>query len=141
MQWVHQPPLFGLALHIAVAVAVFIRHDVAIGRPHQVLSEASEAPESEEERRLWGNICPVHARRATFVLSILSLAPTLSSPWEGPQDVCAFAILTALMLPSVIDGLGALLQGQQPQCRAVYSVGPGWSSTKIGKQTAGLRYA
>ena len=25
------------------------------------------------------------ARRATFVLSILSLAPDLSSPWEVPQ--------------------------------------------------------
>ena len=28
---------------------------------------------------------PAHARRATFVLSILSLAPGLSSPWEFPQ--------------------------------------------------------
>ena len=28
---------------------------------------------------------PVHAQRATFVLSILSLAPSLSSPWEIPQ--------------------------------------------------------
>ena len=28
---------------------------------------------------------PAHARRATFVLSILSLAPGLSSSWEVPQ--------------------------------------------------------
>ena len=28
---------------------------------------------------------PAHARRATFVLSILSVAPSLSSPWEVPQ--------------------------------------------------------
>ena len=32
-----------------------------------------------------GNACPARARRATFVLSILSLAPSLSSPWEVPQ--------------------------------------------------------
>ena len=29
--------------------------------------------------------CPAHARRATFVLSILSLAPSLSPPQEVPQ--------------------------------------------------------
>ena len=34
---------------------------------------------------LWGNVCPAHARRATFVLRILSLAPGLSSPWEISQ--------------------------------------------------------
>ena len=34
---------------------------------------------------LRGNVCLAHARRATFVLSILSLAPSLSSPWEVPQ--------------------------------------------------------
>ena len=28
---------------------------------------------------------PAHAQRATFVISILSLAPSLSSPWEVPQ--------------------------------------------------------
>ena len=28
---------------------------------------------------------PAHARHAPFVLSILSLAPSLSSPWEVPQ--------------------------------------------------------
>ena len=28
---------------------------------------------------------PAHARRATFVSSILSLAPNLSTPWEVPQ--------------------------------------------------------
>ena len=31
------------------------------------------------------NGCPVHARRATFVLRMLSLAPSLSSPMEVPQ--------------------------------------------------------
>ena len=35
-----------------------------------------------------GNVCPAHARRATFVLSILSLAPSLSSPWEVPRVDC-----------------------------------------------------
>ena len=37
----------------------------------------------------WGECLPAahpaHARRATFVLSILSLAPSLSSPREVPQ--------------------------------------------------------
>ena len=28
---------------------------------------------------------PAHARHTTFVLRILSLAPSLSSPWEVPQ--------------------------------------------------------
>ena len=28
---------------------------------------------------------PAHARHTTFVLSMLSLAPGLSSPWEVPQ--------------------------------------------------------
>ena len=28
---------------------------------------------------------PAHARCATFVLSIVSLAPSLSSPWEVPK--------------------------------------------------------
>ena len=32
-----------------------------------------------------GNVCQARARRATFVLSILSLAPSLSSPWDIPQ--------------------------------------------------------
>ena len=36
-------------------------------------------------RYLRGNVCPAHARRATFVLCTLSLAPSLSSPWEVPQ--------------------------------------------------------
>ena len=29
---------------------------------------------------LWGNVCPAHARHAIFVLSIMALAPNLSSP-------------------------------------------------------------
>jgi hypothetical protein len=33
----------------------------------------------------WGNVCLARARRATFVLRILSLAPRLSSPREVPQ--------------------------------------------------------
>ena len=33
----------------------------------------------------WGNVCPARARRAIFVLSILALAPSLSSPREVPQ--------------------------------------------------------
>ena len=32
-----------------------------------------------------GNVCLAHARRATFVFSILSLAPGLSSSREVPQ--------------------------------------------------------
>ena len=32
----------------------------------------------------WGNVCPACARRATFVFSILALAPSLSSPAEVP---------------------------------------------------------
>ena len=38
--------------------------------------------------KIWlqgGNVCPAHARRAISVLSIVSLAPSLSSPWEVPQ--------------------------------------------------------
>ena len=33
----------------------------------------------------WGNVCPACARRATLVLSILALAPGLSSPRGVPQ--------------------------------------------------------
>ena len=36
-------------------------------------------------RSLWGNVCQARARRATFVLRILSLAPSLSSPRESPK--------------------------------------------------------
>ena len=41
--------------------------------------------EMKEKVAIRGNVCPAHARRATFVLSILSLAPGLSSPQEVPQ--------------------------------------------------------
>ena len=34
---------------------------------------------------LGGNVCPARTRCATFVLSILSLAPSLSPPGEVPQ--------------------------------------------------------
>ena len=31
------------------------------------------------------NVCPAHAQHATFVLSILSLAPSFPSPREVPE--------------------------------------------------------
>ena len=34
----------------------------------------------------WGNVCLARTRRATFVISILSLAPSISSPREVPQQ-------------------------------------------------------
>ena len=45
---------------------------------------------------------PAHAQRATFVLSILSLAPSLSSPWEVPQGgILALRAHCALLLDYV----------------------------------------
>ena len=41
---------------------------------------------SEGEPR--GDVCPAHAQHTTFVLSILALAPILSSPGEVPQVDC-----------------------------------------------------
>ena len=55
---------------------------------------AGESPTGLEQKknlilavkvRVWGNVCPARARCATFVLSILALAPRLSSPREVPQ--------------------------------------------------------
>ena len=34
---------------------------------------------------LWGNVCPARARRATFLLTIPTLAPDLLSHGEAPQ--------------------------------------------------------
>ena len=49
---------------------------------------AGESAGAGFPRGAWRNVCPARARRATFVLSILSLAPGLSSPWEVPQVDC-----------------------------------------------------
>ena len=35
--------------------------------------------------RVWGNVCPVRARRATFLLTIPTSAPDLPSHGEAPQ--------------------------------------------------------
>ena len=34
---------------------------------------------------LWGNVCPARARRATFLLTILTSSPDLPSHGEAPQ--------------------------------------------------------
>ena len=40
---------------------------------------------AQPDQGVRGNVCLVHARRATFVLSIPAVAPSLSSPREVPQ--------------------------------------------------------
>ena len=49
---------------------------------HKLLRKGSSACLVQGLR---GNVCPARARRATFVFSILSLAPNLFSPCESPK--------------------------------------------------------
>ena len=59
----------------------------ALVRDTPLKFETLQAAWSLQKSKKWlrGNVCRARARRTTFVLSILSLAPSLSSPWEVPQ--------------------------------------------------------
>ena len=49
------------------------------------LAPTPQTTNHSKHHRQRGNVCPARARCATFVISILALAPSLSSPWEVPQ--------------------------------------------------------